>query len=176
VTASSSPPSTRPITSCTRSARTRRSCLAGTTSARCTCRSVIRSRSFQTDWIDILCVHWWDSTTSSQEMMDSLHILLEQGKVLYLGVSGAFVQLCKGRAFPPVGLFFRPLTLLLYPAHNRHSGVGRLRGESVRDRSRKESVRVLPRRACQTWEPLVSRHPDTLLKMHRPLERHAARL
>ncbi|KAK9342609.1 NADP-dependent oxidoreductase domain-containing protein [Lipomyces starkeyi] len=41
----------------------------------------------QTDWIDILYLHWWDHTTSIEEIMDSLHILVEQGKVLYLGIS-----------------------------------------------------------------------------------------
>lgn len=41
----------------------------------------------QTDWIDILYVHWWDQTTSVEEVMDSLQILVEQGKVLYLGIS-----------------------------------------------------------------------------------------
>ncbi|KAJ6444489.1 aryl-alcohol dehydrogenase [Purpureocillium lavendulum] len=44
-------------------------------------------RKLQTDWIDILYVHWWDFTTSVKEIMDALHILVEQGKVLYLGVS-----------------------------------------------------------------------------------------
>ncbi|KAL2809386.1 NADP-dependent oxidoreductase domain-containing protein [Aspergillus granulosus] len=41
----------------------------------------------QTDWVDILYVHWWDQTTSIEEVMDSLHALVQQGKVLYLGVS-----------------------------------------------------------------------------------------
>ncbi|KAJ2955859.1 hypothetical protein NQZ79_g8194 [Umbelopsis isabellina] len=41
----------------------------------------------QTDWIDILYLHWWDYTTSIEEIMDSLHILVQQGKVLYLGFS-----------------------------------------------------------------------------------------
>jgi aryl-alcohol dehydrogenase-like predicted oxidoreductase len=44
-------------------------------------------RKLQTDWIDILYLHWWDHTTSIEEIMDSLHILVEQGKVLYVGVS-----------------------------------------------------------------------------------------
>lgn len=44
-------------------------------------------RKLQTDYIDILYVHWWDHTTSIKEIMDSLHILVSQGKVLYLGVS-----------------------------------------------------------------------------------------
>jgi aryl-alcohol dehydrogenase-like predicted oxidoreductase len=44
-------------------------------------------KKLQTDWIDILYVHWWDQTTSVEEVMDSLHILVEQGKVLYLGIS-----------------------------------------------------------------------------------------
>lgn len=42
-----------------------------------------------TDWIDILYLHWWDYTTSIEEIMDSLHMLVEQGKVLYLGISDA---------------------------------------------------------------------------------------
>lgn len=41
----------------------------------------------QTDYIDILYLHWWEHTTSIKEIMDSLHSLVEQGKVLYLGIS-----------------------------------------------------------------------------------------
>ncbi|KAF2453481.1 putative aryl-alcohol dehydrogenase Aad14 [Lineolata rhizophorae] len=44
-------------------------------------------KKLQTDWIDILYLHWWDHTCSIEEIMDSLHLLVEQGKVLYLGVS-----------------------------------------------------------------------------------------
>ncbi|KAL2207667.1 Aldo/keto reductase [Sarocladium strictum] len=44
-------------------------------------------RKLQTDYIDIMYMHWWDHTTSIKEIMDSLHILVEQGKVLYLGIS-----------------------------------------------------------------------------------------
>ncbi|GKT40212.1 putative aryl-alcohol dehydrogenase AAD14 [Colletotrichum spaethianum] len=44
-------------------------------------------QKLQTDYIDLLYIHWWDWTTSIEELMDSLHILVEQGKVLYLGVS-----------------------------------------------------------------------------------------
>lgn len=44
-------------------------------------------KKLQTDYIDILYLHMWDSTTSIREVMDSLHIMVEQGKVLYLGVS-----------------------------------------------------------------------------------------
>ncbi|GKZ74618.1 putative aryl-alcohol dehydrogenase aad14 [Aspergillus niger] len=44
-------------------------------------------QKLQTDYIDILYVHYWDYTTSIKEMMDTLHILVEQGKVLYLGAS-----------------------------------------------------------------------------------------
>ncbi|KAH7042769.1 NADP-dependent oxidoreductase domain-containing protein [Macrophomina phaseolina] len=39
------------------------------------------------NWIDILYLHWWDHTTSIEEVMDGLHILVEHGKVLYLGIS-----------------------------------------------------------------------------------------
>ncbi|KAI1167993.1 aryl-alcohol dehydrogenase [Nemania serpens] len=41
----------------------------------------------QTDYIDILYLHWWDWTTSIEEVMDALHNVVQQGKVLYLGIS-----------------------------------------------------------------------------------------
>ncbi|KAK4173096.1 aldo/keto reductase [Triangularia setosa] len=41
----------------------------------------------RTEWIDILYVHWWDYTASIEEVIDSLNVLVQQGKVLYLGVS-----------------------------------------------------------------------------------------
>ncbi|PHH92730.1 hypothetical protein CDD83_5559 [Cordyceps sp. RAO-2017] len=44
-------------------------------------------RKLQTDWIDILYLHFWDFTTSIREVMDSLHVFVQQGKVLYLGIS-----------------------------------------------------------------------------------------
>ncbi|KAL4890033.1 NADP-dependent oxidoreductase domain-containing protein [Aspergillus ambiguus] len=44
-------------------------------------------QKLKTGWVDILYVHWWDQVTSVEEIMDSLHILVQQGKVLYLGVS-----------------------------------------------------------------------------------------
>jgi aryl-alcohol dehydrogenase-like predicted oxidoreductase len=44
-------------------------------------------KKLQTEWIDILYLHWWDYTTSIEEIMDALHMLVEQGKVLYLGIS-----------------------------------------------------------------------------------------
>ncbi|KAJ0414920.1 NADP-dependent oxidoreductase domain-containing protein [Aspergillus carlsbadensis] len=44
-------------------------------------------KKLQTAWIDILYLHWWDHTTSIEEIMDSLHNLLQQGRVLYLGIS-----------------------------------------------------------------------------------------
>lgn len=44
-------------------------------------------KKLQTDYIDLLYVHWWDFTTSIEELMNSLHALVLAGKVLYLGIS-----------------------------------------------------------------------------------------
>ncbi len=38
----------------------------------------------RTSYIDILYLHWWDYGTSVEEVVDSLHTLVLQGKVLYL--------------------------------------------------------------------------------------------
>ncbi|KAL2702511.1 hypothetical protein AAEP93_006809 [Penicillium crustosum] len=42
-------------------------------------------KKLRTDYIDIYYVHYWDFTTSIKEAMNPLHILVKQGKVLYLG-------------------------------------------------------------------------------------------
>ncbi|KAJ8595230.1 Aldo/keto reductase [Rhizopogon salebrosus TDB-379] len=44
-------------------------------------------KKLRTSYIDILYLHWWDFDTSVEEVMNGLHILVQQGKVLYLGVS-----------------------------------------------------------------------------------------
>ena len=43
----------------------------------------------QTEWIDVLYVHFWDFTMSIAEVMDALDRLVQQGTVLYLGISDA---------------------------------------------------------------------------------------
>ncbi|KAK1233767.1 putative aryl-alcohol dehydrogenase aad14, partial [Marasmius sp. AFHP31] len=44
-------------------------------------------KKLRTGYIDLLYVHWWDWDTSIEEVMDGLHNLIVQGKVLYLGAS-----------------------------------------------------------------------------------------
>jgi len=44
-------------------------------------------KKLRTDYVDILYVHWWDFTTSIPELMQSLNTMIQQGKILYLGVS-----------------------------------------------------------------------------------------
>lgn len=44
-------------------------------------------KKLKTDYIDLLYVHWWDFTTSVEEVMHGLNNLVLSGKVLYLGVS-----------------------------------------------------------------------------------------
>jgi aryl-alcohol dehydrogenase-like predicted oxidoreductase len=44
-------------------------------------------KKLQTDFIDILYVHIFDFTTSVEELMQSLHHMVANGKVLYLGIS-----------------------------------------------------------------------------------------
>ncbi|KAJ3511646.1 hypothetical protein NLJ89_g3977 [Agrocybe chaxingu] len=46
-------------------------------------------KKLRTTYIDLLYIHFYDHVTSVQELMKSLHALVLQGKVLYLGVSNA---------------------------------------------------------------------------------------
>lgn len=41
-------------------------------------------KKLRTSYIDILYVHFWDFDTSVEEVMNGLHTLVQQGKVLYL--------------------------------------------------------------------------------------------
>ncbi|KAJ7166019.1 Aldo/keto reductase [Mycena filopes] len=44
-------------------------------------------KKLRTTYIDIFYLHWWDWDTGVEEVMNGLHNLVVQGKVLYLGVS-----------------------------------------------------------------------------------------
>ncbi|THU83563.1 arylalcohol dehydrogenase [Dendrothele bispora CBS 962.96] len=44
-------------------------------------------KKLRTSYLDLLYVHWWDFDCSVQEVMDALHNIVAQGKVIYLGVS-----------------------------------------------------------------------------------------
>ncbi|OCH89847.1 Aldo/keto reductase [Obba rivulosa] len=44
-------------------------------------------KNLRTTYVDILYIHWWDFTTSVEEVMNGLHHLVAAGKVLYLGIS-----------------------------------------------------------------------------------------
>ncbi|KAJ2905417.1 norsolorinic acid reductase [Zalerion maritima] len=44
-------------------------------------------RRLQTYYIDLLYVHWWDFSTSIEELMQSLNNLVVTGKILHLGAS-----------------------------------------------------------------------------------------
>lgn len=46
-------------------------------------------KKLQTDYIDLLYVHWWDFSASIPELMQSLNHLVAARKVLYLGISDA---------------------------------------------------------------------------------------
>ena len=50
-------------------------------------------RNLRTDYIDLFYLHWWDYDTSVEEVMNSLHNLVIQGKVLYL--VGSIVEYCR---------------------------------------------------------------------------------
>lgn len=41
-------------------------------------------KKLRTTYIDILYIHWWDWSTGIEEVMNGLHNLVVQGKVLYL--------------------------------------------------------------------------------------------
>lgn len=101
-------------------------------------------KALHTAYIDILYVHWWDWTTSVEELMDALHALVAAGKVLYLvrrirRLSAAAGTLtCAGR--------------------KQHPRVGRVQGKPVRARPRPSAVRHLSGRVERPQARRRARH------------------
>ena len=90
-------------------------------------------KKLRTDYIDILYVHWWDWDTSVEEVMDGLHNLVVQGKVLYLvKYSISFFPPCK--------------SLIVYFQGNfGYSRLDRRSSKSICEVQPKDTVRDLPR-------------------------------
>ena len=68
-------------------------------------------KKLRTTYIDILYVHWWDWETSIEEIMNGLHTLVQQGKVLYLVCVGII------RAIFFISHIVRPFRAFLTPPH-----------------------------------------------------------
>ena len=77
-------------------------------------------KKLKTSYIDILYVHWWDWETSVEEVMNGLHTLVQQGKVLYLVRAENILDV------PHYFDSFRCIGYFRYP------GMGSFAGESVR--------------------------------------------
>ena len=91
-------------------------------------------RKLRTTYIDLLYVHWWDYTTSVEEIMNSLHVLVQQGKVLYL------VRFLLGHC--PC---YKLSLISRRPGNLRYSCLGGFKGESVCQGPRKDTILRLPR-------------------------------
>ena len=90
-------------------------------------------KKLRTSYIDLLYVHWWDYTTSVEEVMNALHVLVQQGKVLYLVRH----------------LFSCPLSceflLISRPGHLGYSRMGGFQGKPVCQGPRQDTFLRLPR-------------------------------
>lgn len=89
-------------------------------------------KKLRTTYIDILYLHWWDWNTSVEEVMNGLHHLVAQGKVLYLVLLTPII--CRRHSLIPV-----------LPGCIRHASMGRLKSQSIRKAKRQDPFRHLPR-------------------------------
>lgn len=103
-------------------------------------------KKLRTSYIDLLYIHWWDYSTSIEEVMNGLHNLVVQGKVLYL-VSSIYIS-----AAIYVVLIERFLGRVGYPR------LGRLCGKYLRQTHWQDTVRYLPRCLEYPFQGLRERH------------------
>jgi aryl-alcohol dehydrogenase-like predicted oxidoreductase len=105
-------------------------------------------KKLQTDYIDLLYLHWWDFTTSIPEVMHSLDDMVKAGKILYLGVSDTPGNCPPSSCLSPlriIPLLTRlPLSLLC--------SMDCLQSQPIRPRPRPPPIQRIPR-------PLVRRLP-----------------
>ncbi|CAD6584714.1 MAG: hypothetical protein TREMPRED_003940 [Tremellales sp. Tagirdzhanova-0007] len=76
-------------------------------------------RKLRTDYVDILYVHWWDHSTSIEELMQSLNALVQSGKVLYLGISDTPVSQANDQGQWSIGLRDMEREIIPMCRHNR---------------------------------------------------------
>ena len=65
-------------------------------------------KKLRTSYIDILYLHWWDYTTPVEEIMNALHSLVAQGKVLYLVRLPSCFRPCHTHSCIPQGISDTP--------------------------------------------------------------------
>ena len=92
-------------------------------------------KKLRTTYIDILYVHWWDYTTTVEEVMNNLHALVTQGKVLYL-VSDHHIDTSRGQVVHPKSRSGRV----------GYTRMGRREGEQLCPYGEQDSFRGLSRR------------------------------
>lgn len=103
----------------------------------------------RTTYIDLLYVHWWDYETSIEEVMRSLHTLVQAGKVLYLVIS--------------LDIWYSvPITYAhFFVGSLRYAGLGRLPGKSICARSCFDAFQCLPRRLeCHVPRHRAGNYPN----------------
>ena len=88
-------------------------------------------KKLRTNYIDLLYVHWWDWETSVEEVMNGLHNLVTQGKVLYL-VRVTFFLSSSEKVF------------IILVGNFRYSSLDRLAGKHIREDGGQDAFRCLP--------------------------------
>jgi hypothetical protein len=118
-------------------------------------------KKLRTTYIDILYMHWWDWDTGVEEVMNGLHNLVVQGKVLYLVGLLSFSN-CSScdiptRAFRiPLRGWLHKLINMLVTTERHLSSFTRAGGTSLRDPSNARSSRWRARMVSRNLNNFIS--------------------
>jgi aryl-alcohol dehydrogenase-like predicted oxidoreductase len=132
-------------------------------------------KKLRTDYIDLFYLHWWDFQTSIEEVMRSLHALVQAGKVLYLvrllSCDSSFRIMTDRSVLYRVSLI-RQLgsslvrTSMPVTTHSRLSSFTKVNGMSSSVISSVKSFPWLVRRVCIIYHILFSNLHSDIPSLH----------
>lgn len=102
-------------------------------------------KNLQTDYIDLYQIHRWDYNTPIAETMETLHTLIQSGKVRYIGASSMYAwQLCKANYIADINGWTRFISM-----QNHYNIVYREEEREMNRYCAEENISLLP------WSPVA---------------------
>ncbi len=102
-------------------------------------------KNLETDYIDLYQIHRWDYNTPIEETMETLHELVQSGKVRYIGASSMYAwQFCKANYIADLNSWTRFISM-----QNHYNIIYREEEREMNPYCKTENISLLP------WSPIA---------------------